>query len=142
MFAAAIWDGCTNLFTDIFGEKPLFVFECKDGVYFASEAGALIKGFELKFEPSSSEQEEFLNLGYIRQPFTGYKNLISLSAACHLTIANGEIKNRSKYWMLPEPFIGKGRTTPISDGEIDIIRESWYSVQTPISDVRLVVSSC
>ena len=99
----------------------------------------MIKGFELKFEPSSSEQEEFLNLGYIRQPFTGYKNLINLSAACHLTIANGEIKNRSKYWMLPEPFIGKGRTTPISDGEIDIIRDILCdSVQKRlISDVRV-----
>ena len=124
MFATAIWDGLElHLFTDIFGEKPLFLFEAEDGIYFASEANALIKGFGLQFDPHGFEQEDFLYLGYIRPPATGYKHLVNLSAGAYVNIAKGKIVSNNKYWVPPEPHIGRGKIEPINEKEINGIRD-------------------
>ena len=75
MFAFGLWDRekTLHLVTDFFGEKPLYTYTNEDGIYFASEAGALIETFNLEFTPTDEEQSDLIYLGYIRPPHTGFK---------------------------------------------------------------------
>ncbi len=76
MFAFAIFQN-NNLFlsVDFFGEKPLFYYISKDGIYFSSEANPLIKLLNLKIINDKRNNLEFSLFGYINSPNTGYKNL-------------------------------------------------------------------
>ena len=53
MFAFALFDGqVTHLVTDPFGEKPLYIAESDEGIYYASEPAPLVDLLGLKFEPN------------------------------------------------------------------------------------------
>ena len=124
MFAFALHDGeLLHLVTDPFGEKPLYLYNAKDGFYFASEAQVLIKQFDLSFDDSAATQAEFINLGFLQAPNTGYTDLLYLPPAAHYTIApDGDITHE-RYWHMPEPHIGSGTPRPCDDNVIDDIRD-------------------
>ena len=90
MFAFALFDGeVTNLVTDPFGEKPLYVIQQDEGVYYASEPAVLIHLLGLSFDPTEFELAAFLTLGFIPAPRTGFKNLHQVEPGSHIVITNG-----------------------------------------------------
>lgn len=124
MFAFAIWDGKTiNLVTDFFGEKPLYLYENADGIYFSSEANPLIAAFNPAFKPSEEELSDLLYLGYIRPPRTGFKGLKNIPAAQNIILNQGKIQAQKTYWHPEEPHVGTGKIAPIGRSEIDTIRD-------------------
>lgn len=126
MFAFALWDDnkkSLTLATDIFGEKPLYQYQNEDGYYFCSEVGPLIEMFSLNFEPSDHDISDFLYLGYIRPPHTGFKNLTNIGPSNLIKITGGAELTISKYWTLPEMNIGSGRIHPISPEQCNDIKD-------------------
>jgi len=125
MFAFALFDGeVTNLVTDPFGEKPLYVIQQDEGVYYASEPAALIKLFGLRFEPTESELAAFLTLGFIPAPGTGFRNLQRIEPGSHIVITKGKITKATRYWTPAEPVVPGGKPKPLSEVQIDKVVEA------------------
>jgi asparagine synthase (glutamine-hydrolysing) len=125
MFAFALFDGeVTNLAVDPFGEKPLYVIESDEGVYYASEPAPLIEMLGLKFEPTEQEVASFLTLGFIPSPGTGFGKLRLLEPGTHLVIKNGEIVRSSKYWTADVPVLWEGTPRPVSESELDDVAQA------------------
>ncbi|MGH1456344.1 MAG: asparagine synthase (glutamine-hydrolyzing) [Alphaproteobacteria bacterium] len=125
MYAFAIQDkNAIHLVTDPFGEKPLYVYENDDGLYFASEAKPLITAFNLEWKPTHDIICDFLNLGYIRPPHTGYKGLQNIPPATHITIKPDGTRTKQAYWApsLPPPSSG-GTIRPFETSQIDTLRD-------------------
>ena len=143
MFAFAIFQN-NNLFlsVDFFGEKPLFYYISKDGIYFSSEANPLIKLLNLKIINDKRNNLEFSLFGYINSPNTGYKNLYKVEPSTCIIASkkNNTIQiSKKKYWNAPERVFEKGRVRPFSKENIksikDILIESVSNRM--ISDVPL-----
>ena len=80
MFAFAIYDGNDLIIArDIFGEKPLYYVNNKEGFFFSSEIGILKSFLNLRFSPSEDDIYSFLALGYLQGSNTGYDQIKSLS---------------------------------------------------------------
>ena len=125
MFSFALFDGeVTNLVTDPFGEKPLYVIQQDEGVYYASEPAPLIKLLGLRFDPTEFELAAFLTLGFIPAPGTGYKNLQQVEPGSHIVITNGKITKATRYWIPAEPVLHRGRPEPLSEFQIDMVNEA------------------
>ena len=125
MFAFALFDGeVTNLVTDPFGEKPLYVIQQDDGVYYASEPAALIELLGLRFDPTEFELAAFLTLGFIPAPGTGFKKLQRVEPGSHIVINKGKITSATRYWTPVEPVLPGGKLKPASESQIDAIAES------------------
>ena len=140
MFAFTLFDGKnTHLATDPFGEKPLYVYENEDGVYYASEPSPLIKMLGIKFNPSESEIAAFLTLGFIPAPATGFKNLQLLPPGSHAVISEGKIINITQYWTPEIPKIPKGKPVEVTDNELDLVADALVeSVRVRLrSDVQM-----
>ncbi|MCW8084798.1 asparagine synthase (glutamine-hydrolyzing) [Sabulicella glaciei] len=100
MYAFALWDRTRSellLARDRMGEKPLHWTVLPDGTLaFASEIPALLTlpGVDRRTDPMAIE--DFLALGYIPDPATGYAAIRRLPAAHFALLRRGEA-------MLPEP---------------------------------------
>jgi len=125
MFSFALFDGeVTNLVTDPFGEKPLYVIQQDEGVYYASEPAALIELLGLRFEPTEFELAAFLTLGFIPAPGTGFKNLRQVEPGSHIVITKGKITKATRYWTPDAPVVPSGKPRPVSEFQIDMVNEA------------------
>ena len=124
MFAFALIDrDGLHLATDPFGEKPIYLLHTERGLVFSSEAASLIEVFDLQFTPDDDELAEFLYLGYIRPPGTGYVGLQVLPPSTIMSCSrDGRIQQR-RYWSMPEPVIGRGLVRPVDEKFVDRIGE-------------------
>ena len=100
MFAFGLWDENQQLLIlarDRYGQKPLYYFQSKEEILFASELKSLIKypGFinEINYQSLSL----YLLYEYIPAPDSIYKNVKKLSPGNLLVWQNGNIKIKS-YW--------------------------------------------
>ena len=95
---AALRNNCLTLAVDPFGEKPLFYYETRGGIYFSSEPGPLISNLNLQYEPTSKEIAEFLLFGFISDQGTGYPGLKKLAPGTFLKYRKGDSVKKFKYW--------------------------------------------
>lgn len=125
MFAFALYDKAgLHIATDFFGEKPLYILENEDEIYFSSEAAPLIKTFNLQWTPDARQLSEFFHLGYIEPPQTGYAGLTSVLPGSYVHISHeGTIIEKTRYWIPPKPHIHSGTIRPITDHDIDQVRD-------------------
>lgn len=124
MFAFALYDGARlHLATDPFGEKPLYVAEKPEGIYFASEPGPLVDHLGLEFAPGESGIAATLSLGFIPAPATGYPGLVALAPGTHAVAEAGRILTQRRYWEAPAALPHKGRVRPLSERDLDLIHE-------------------
>lgn len=101
MFSIAILDTHQNqiyLFRDRLGIKPLFVFQNKGLLAFASELKA-IKALGSAFNPTVNNESipYFLHLGYIPEPLTIYNEVTKFPAG-HWAVFDGESLKMQCYW--------------------------------------------
>ena len=76
MFAFAIYENKEiYIGTDYFGEKPIYYINDNDGFIFSSEPRVLIEFLNLNVSLKQNEFEEFLSLGFIMSPGTGFEKL-------------------------------------------------------------------
>ena len=90
------------LVTDLFLEKPLYVYSSKEGVYFSSEPQVLSKIFKIEKDEGIINNYNFISLGFLENGETGFKNLISLKPSTIREYKSSSKFIERKYWELPK----------------------------------------
>ena len=104
MFAFAIWDARNErlfLARDRFGEKPLFLYQNGNGLYFASEIKALLRVPGVTVRVNLEAVWDYLAYRYVPGPktlFTGIRKLLPGTTA---TWERGKLKEE-RYWTAPD----------------------------------------
>jgi asparagine synthase (glutamine-hydrolysing) len=106
MFAFAIFDSGSShggptliLARDRFGIKPLYYFQDREKIVFASEVQALKKGGLVPQELNPDVLEYFLLLGSVPAPWTTLKGVQSLPAASFMVVRDAPSEPET-YWNL------------------------------------------
>ena len=103
MFAFAIYENKEiYIGTDYFGEKPIYYLNDDKGFYFSSEPKVLVKFLNLNVSLSQNEFEEFLALGFIMSPRTGFQKLKVLEQNSLIKIDQNNKIERSKIFLINE----------------------------------------
>ena len=66
----------------------------------------------------------FLSLGYVPRGRTGYDGLERLGPGTVVTMRDGRIVNRRRYWTIPEYRVAPGAPQPLSEPDIDRVRDA------------------
>jgi asparagine synthase (glutamine-hydrolysing) len=104
MFAFAVWDaGRQRLFIarDRFGEKPLFLLEDGDDLYFASEIKALLAVPGVRPEVNLAAVWDYLSYRYVPGPSTLLRGIRKLGPGTCATWEDGRLAER-RYWVAPD----------------------------------------
>ena len=103
MFAFAIYDN-KELFigTDYFGEKPIYYVNDDNGFYFSSEPKVLVEFLNLEASLSNSELEEFISLGFILSPGTGFVKLKVLERNTLIKVGHKNNLESSKIFLIED----------------------------------------
>lgn len=137
MFAFAIWDeNKKRLFVarDRTGKKPL-VYYCKNNHFvFASEFNTLLTSGLIRKEVNYEGIDEYLSLGYISAPTTGYKDIFKLPPAHFMFFQNGKTETH-RYWSLNYVNKVSGSFNDVSEELLSLLTNAVR--QRMLSDVPL-----
>ena len=141
MFAFVLWDGVhAHVAVDAFGEKPLYCANTADGLYVSSELSPLVSLLSLEPEPEGDILTEFLVMGYVTPPRTAFPCVERVSGGTKLRVRAGRVVGRERYWTPPTAAPGVGRVTPLSEGQLDRIHETF--VESLVGRLRADVPMC
>ncbi|MBD8524841.1 asparagine synthase (glutamine-hydrolyzing) [Pseudomarimonas arenosa] len=132
MFAFAIWDRRNEqllLARDRLGKKPLFVWQGREGVGFASELKSLLElpGFDREVDQCAFPG--YFAFGYVPSPRSIFRSVHKLPAG-HFALIRGGQYREQRYWQLD--------FTPSFSGSIESAKEQLSRLlDTAVSD-RLV----
>jgi asparagine synthase (glutamine-hydrolysing) len=111
MFAFAIWDDNRRLLflaRDRFGQKPLYYYVDKQKLIFASEIKGLLASGLIQTLPDYEALHQYLFLGYVPHPRTGFMGIKKLPPAHFLMVDGGKVTLKP-YWSLQtEPSDAEG----------------------------------
>lgn len=125
MFSFALWEGREAwLAGDIFGEKTLYIATRPEGIYVCSELAPLAKLLNAQARLDGSNLHAFLALGYIPYPSTARTGIRRLAPAGLMRIRDGRIVEETTYWSSPALTPGRDAITPLSDAELDLLRDA------------------
>jgi asparagine synthase (glutamine-hydrolysing) len=106
MFAFALWDErrkCLFLARDRMGEKPLYLYEQDQVLYFASELKALLRTGVIDFQLDPSAVYQYFHFQYVPEPMTLIKGIRKLPAGTTLTISPHPWSlTGSMYWQMED----------------------------------------
>ena len=89
MFAFALWDEKKQILMlarDRMGEKPLYLYENENKIYFSSEIKSLLQSHRIPFTLDPDAINLFFHYQYIPEPRTPVKNVRKLPAGYYLII--------------------------------------------------------
>ncbi len=101
MYGIALWDDKKKtllLIRDRPGIKPLYYAKTNDGLLFASEIKALLRG-GVSRAPDYEAINQYLSYGYIPSPLTGFKHIQKLNAGNMLICSNRSCLEK-EFWDL------------------------------------------
>jgi asparagine synthase (glutamine-hydrolysing) len=104
MYAFAVWDARNErlfMARDRFGEKPLFLREDGQGLYFASEIKALLQLGQPRPEVNLSAVWDYLAFRYVPGPRTLFRGIRKLAPGTCATWERGRLTER-RYWVAPD----------------------------------------
>jgi asparagine synthase (glutamine-hydrolysing) len=120
MFAFALWDAKRNrlvLARDRIGEKPLYLYQTEDAVYFASELRTLVSTKKINFEFDSAAIQLYFLYGYVPEPLTPIASVRKLPAGHLLVVDVRSWKvEECTYWSIDE-------IPPLSGDPVKLIRQ-------------------
>jgi asparagine synthase (glutamine-hydrolysing) len=111
MFAFAIWDARNErlfLARDRFGEKPLYLCEDRNGLYFASEIKALLRIPGIKPSVDLAAVWDYLAYRYVPGPKTLFSGIRKLMPGTTATWERGKFKEK-RYWSAPDRSLRNGQ---------------------------------
>ncbi len=112
-FAFSIWDPRKDrlmLARDRFGEKPLFVSERGGGLYFASEAKALLAAPGARAEADLASMRACLAHGFVSGTATLFRGIRRLAPATYAMWQFGRLQE-TRYWSPPDRLPWSGRSS-------------------------------
>ena len=104
MFAFAVWDAAEErlfLARDRFGEKPLFLSQHGEDLFFASEIKALLRVPGIKPGVDLEAVWDYLAYRYVPGPRTLFAGIRKLMPGTVATWKNGQLSER-RYWSPPD----------------------------------------
>lgn len=107
MFAGAYFqksDSSLLLFRDRLGQKPLYLYEHGDRLYFASEPKAILAVLDHRPPPDEEGLRFFFYLGYLPSGFTGFQGMRQLLPGHALKMTPHE---KTKSWRWYDPDCGE-----------------------------------
>jgi asparagine synthase (glutamine-hydrolysing) len=110
MYAFTIWDTVElSLFLarDPFGIKPLYWHDDGNTIRFASQVKSLLAGGGIKTESEPAAEVGYWIWGSVPEPFTLYKDLLSLEAGTWLKIYRGGKRTKGTFQSLFDVYCGK-----------------------------------
>ncbi len=113
MFAIALWDRGRRrlvLARDRMGEKPLYLVETDDGLYFCSELRAIVQSGVVKPALDSWSTHLYFHYQYVPEPRTPITGVSKLDAGEILVVdVRPWTLERRRYWSMTaiEPFAGR-----------------------------------
>ena len=136
MYAFAIWDNLTqSLFMarDPFGMKPLYWHDDGKTIRFASQVKALLAGGGIKTESEPAGLVGYWIWGSVPEPFTLYKDLLSLEPGTWLRIERDGKRESGSFQSLFELF---SKSTSVTSNYSSLREALLDSVQAHlVSDV-------
>ncbi len=106
MFAFALWDErrqCLFIARDRMGEKPLYIYESGEMLYFASELKAFLRTGIVDFQLDPSAVYQYFHFQYVPEPLTPIKGIRKLLPATHLTIyPHSWSRTETIYWKMED----------------------------------------
>jgi asparagine synthase (glutamine-hydrolysing) len=139
MYAFALWDSKRKrlvLARDRMGEKPLYLYETKGRLLFASEIKALLASGLVPFELDPAAVNLYFHYQYVPEPMTPLKGVRKLDAACLLTVDVDPWKVEERgYWRMDD-------APPLEGDPATLIREQLETVSEIVirSDVPVGIS--
>ncbi|MGD0806890.1 MAG: asparagine synthase (glutamine-hydrolyzing), partial [Anaerolineales bacterium] len=136
MFAFALWDGKRRrllLARDRMGEKPLYLWEGKDRLIFASELKALLQSGAVPFELDPTGVSLFFNYQYVPEPATPIRGVRKLPPGHLLTIdlEPWQITER-RYWNMEDAPPLKGSPAELLRAELETVSELVIRSDVPV----------
>ena len=112
MFAIALWDSRRQrlvLARDRMGEKPLFLWQDRDRLIFASEMKTLLCSGQVPFELDPTAVDQFFHYQYVVEPRTPLRGVRKLPAGHLLTVdlAPWSVTERC-YWRMEDAPLLEG----------------------------------
>ena len=104
MFAFAIWDENAKqllLARDRLGQKPLYYYQDKHSLFFASEIESILASGIVEISPDNEAIYQYLCLGYVPHPKTGFKGIKKLPPGHRMVVRDSHFSLDS-YWSLKE----------------------------------------
>ncbi|MHB8760497.1 MAG: asparagine synthase (glutamine-hydrolyzing) [Thiobacillus sp.] len=136
MFAFALLDkmqGKVFIARDRMGEKPLYLHETADSVYFSSEMKSLLSAGGIPFELDPAAVNDYFHYQYVPEPKTPLKAVRKLPRAHYLKIelANWKVEQH-KYWDLEAVAPVEGDPVELVRNELDNICELLIRADVPV----------
>lgn len=103
MFDFALWDGRRRrlvLGRDRLGVKPLYIYQDRQRLAFASEAKALLALPGVDPALDEAALPSYLHLGYVAAPQTIFRGIRKLPPATTLVVEDGQVSEH-RYWRVP-----------------------------------------
>jgi len=139
MFSFALWDITMQrllLVRDRMGEKPLYIYEEGETIYFASELKSLLQSNKIKFEFDPISIDLYFHYGYVPEPLTPLKGVRKLPAG-HLMLVDTTTwrVDERVYWNMDD-------IPPLEGNPIKLIREQLEDMSEIVvrSDVPVGVA--
>ena len=136
MFAFALLDknnGTVFIARDRMGEKPLYLHETTDAIYFASEMKALLSSRHVPFDLDPAAVNDLFHYQYVPEPKTPLKAVRKLPRAHYLKIALADWKlEECKYWDMEEAAPVVGDPVELVRNELDKVCELLIRADVPV----------
>lgn len=139
MFAFALWDERARrlvLGRDRMGEKPLYLYTDRDGVWFASELKVLLSSGRMPFSLDAPAIHSYLHYGWIPEPQTAVKDIHKLRAG-HLLVIDVDpwSLHEHRYWCIENSPV-------VERSPVEVVREELETIGRLIvrSDVPIGVA--
>ena len=148
MFAFALCDKKEKkliLCKDRFGQKPIYYSLQNNLLIFSSELKTIKNYFKNQLQLKTDSLHYYHKYGYIKEPYTVYKDVFKLKAANYLTISIEDIKNNNipksvSYWDFRKKIqlISKSKFQNLKDAKKEIYNQLDKSVkECMVSDVPI-----
>jgi asparagine synthase (glutamine-hydrolysing) len=136
MFAFALWDKRQNkliLGRDRMGEKPLYLHQTKDGIWFASELKILLATGQVPFEVSPDSILSYFYYGWIPEPESAVTGITKLPAG-HVMVINTLPWSYKieKYWCIEDAPTIKTDPKEAIRAELETIGKMIFRSDVPI----------
>lgn len=136
MFAFALLDQAHRkvfLVRDRMGEKPLYLHETAESVYFSSEMKSLLSTGRIAFELDPRAVNDYFHYQYVPEPRTPLKAVRKLPRAHYLEIDLADLAMREKkYWDMEAAEPVEGNAVELVRGELHKLCELVIRSDVPV----------